>query len=68
MIATINKDDLVALGFSEGNSKRIIRQGKKLLGTRGFNVYQNKRIGTIPATIANELLGFDISVGIENDR
>ncbi|KEQ38473.1 hypothetical protein SK629_0206 [Streptococcus mitis] len=68
MIATINKNDLVALGFSEGTSKRIIRQGKKLLVTRGFNVYQNKRIGTIPATIANELLGFDISVGIENDR
>ena len=64
MIATINKNDLVALGFSEGTSKRIIRQGKKLLVTRGFNVYQNKRIGTIPATIANELLGFDISVGI----
>lgn len=68
MIATINKNDLVALGFSEGTSKRIIRQGKNLLVTRGFNVYQNKRIGTIPATIANELLGFDISVGIENDR
>ena len=68
MIATINKNDLVALGFSEGTSKRIIRQGKKLLVTRGFNVYQNKRIGTIPATIANELLGFDISVGIENNR
>lgn len=68
MIATINKNDLVALGFSEGTSKRIIRQGKKLLVTRGFNVYQNKRIGTIPTTIANELLGFDISVGIENDR
>lgn len=68
MIATINKNDLVALEFSEGTSKRIIRQGKKLLVTRGFNVYQNKRIGTIPATIANELLGFDISVGIENDR
>lgn len=68
MIATINKNDLVALGFSEGTSKRIIRQGKKLLVTRGFNVYQNKRIGTIPATIANELLGFDISTGIEDDR
>ena len=68
MIATINKNDLVALEFSEGTSKRIIRQGKKLLVTRGFNVYQNKRIGTIPATLANELLGFDISVGIENDR
>ena len=54
MIATINKNDLVALGFSEGTSKRIIRQGKELLIARGFGVYQNKRIGTIPATIATQ--------------
>lgn len=65
MIATVTKNDLVALdlvalGFSEGTSKRIIRQGKELLIARGFNVYQNKRIGTIPATVATELLGFDV--------
>ncbi|WP_256866542.1 DUF3173 family protein, partial [Streptococcus suis] len=36
MIATVNKKDLVALGFSEGTSKRIIRQGKELLIARGF--------------------------------
>lgn len=60
MIATVTKNDLVALGFSEGTSKRIIRQEKELLITRGFTVYQNKRIGTIPATIVSELLGFDV--------
>ena len=60
MIATVTKNDLVALGFSEGTSKRIIRQGKELLITRDFTVYQNKRIGTIPATIVSELLGFDV--------
>ena len=59
-IATVTKNDLIALGFSEGTSKRIIRQGKEILITRGFTVYQNKRIGTIPATIATELLGFDV--------
>lgn len=60
MIATVNKNDLVSLGFTEGTSKRIIKQGKELLIARGFKLYQNKRIGTIPATIATELLGFDI--------
>ena len=25
-----------------------------------FRVYQNKRIGTIPATVATEILGFDV--------
>ncbi|MCC9876683.1 DUF3173 family protein, partial [Streptococcus agalactiae] len=56
MIATVTKDDLVALGFSEGTSRSIIRKGKHLLVQRGFYVYDNKRIGTIPATIAEELL------------
>ena len=60
MIAKINKNDLIALGFSEGTSKRIIRQGKELLVSRGFEVYKNKRIGTIPTTIATELLGFNV--------
>lgn len=60
MIATINKNDLIALGFSKGTSKRIIRQGKELLVSRGFEVYKNKRIGTIPITIATELLGFNV--------
>ena len=31
MIATINKNDLVAFDFADGTSKRIIRQGKELL-------------------------------------
>ena len=31
MIATIKKNDLVAFDFSDGTSKRIIRQGKELL-------------------------------------
>ena len=54
MIITINKDDLILLGFTEGTSKQIIRKGKKLLVERGFVVYKNKRIGTIPATIVSE--------------
>lgn len=34
MIATVTKDDLVALGFSEGTSRSIIRKGNTSL----FNV------------------------------
>lgn len=60
MIATVNKNDLVALGFSEGTSKRIIRQERASIA-RGFRVYQNKRVSTIPATVATKLLGFDVS-------
>ena len=27
---------------------------------RGFNIYDNKRIGTIPASVAEELLGIEL--------
>lgn len=56
MITTVTKDDLVALGFSEGTSRQIIRKGKLVLIEQGFPIYNNKRIGTIPATIVEELL------------
>ena len=56
MIKTVTKDNLVKLGFSQGTAKRIIREGKELLVSRGFQVYNNKRIGTIPVSVAEELL------------
>lgn len=31
-----------------------------LLVNRGFNIYDNKRIGTIPASVAEELLGIEL--------
>lgn len=43
MITTVNKNDLIALGFSEGTSRNIIRKGKLLLVKRGFEVYKNKK-------------------------
>lgn len=57
MIATINKDDLIALGFSKGTSIRIIKEGKQIMVNRGFTIYQNKRIGNIPTTLVEEMLG-----------
>lgn len=56
MIKTVTKDDLIELGFSPGTARKIIHTGKVLLVNRGFAIYNNKRIGTIPATIVEELL------------
>ena len=49
MIKTVTKDDLIELGFAPGTARKIIHTGKVLLVNRGFNIYDNKRIGTIPA-------------------
>ncbi|WP_449449209.1 DUF3173 family protein [Streptococcus suis] len=65
MIATVTKDDLVKLGFSKGTSIRIIREGKQIMVNRGFSVYSNKRIGNIPATLAEEMLGIPITEHIQ---
>lgn len=60
MIKTVTKDDLVELGFAPGTARKIIHIGKLLLVNRGFNIYDNKRIGTIPASVAEELLGIEL--------
>lgn len=60
MIKTVTKYDLIELGFSPGTARKIIHTGKVLLVNRGFAIYNNKRIGTIPATIAEELLGIEL--------
>ena len=48
------------LGFAPGTARKIIHTGKLLLVNRGFNIYDNKRIGTIPASVAEELLGIEL--------
>ena len=39
--------------------RKIIHTGKLLLVNRGFNIYDNKRISLIPASVAEELLGLN---------
>lgn len=60
VIKTITYIDLMNQGYSKGTAQRIIREGKKLLISRGFYIYQNKRIGQIPKTVAEELIGFSL--------
>lgn len=60
MIKTVTKDDLIELGFAPGTARKIIHTDKLLLVNRGFNIYDNKRIGTIPASVAEELLGIEL--------
>lgn len=60
MIKTVTKDDLIELGFAPGTARKIIHTGKLLLVNRVFIIYDNKRIGTIPASVAEELLGIEL--------
>lgn len=59
-IQTVTYIDIANQGYPEGTARRVIREGKKILVERGFKLYKNKRIGRIPKTIAEEILGFKI--------
>ncbi len=48
------KDDL---GFKEHTAKTIIHQAKTLMVSKGFGLYNNKRIGTVPIWAVESIIG-----------
>ena len=55
--SVVNKNDLVALGFKVGTATSIIRQAKYLMINKGFTFYENKRLGSVPRSAVEEILG-----------
>lgn len=56
----INKADLIELGFPINTARKIIKDGKEILVKKGFTLYSNKRVCSIPANIASDIIGFDV--------
>jgi len=64
MMVTVTKQELIALGFGPIQSADIIRQAKYLMRSIGFSYYASKRLGRVPVTAVEEILGFPLkSVG-----
>lgn len=62
MISIVNKDDVMRLtGFSDSQSKKLIREAKARLVSEGFSWYKNKRIGRVPIKTIEDILGFELS-------
>ncbi|BDM76552.1 DUF3173 domain-containing protein [Lactococcus garvieae] len=53
----IQYKDLVDLGYTIGTSRSLIRQAKQVMINKGFTFYDNKRLGTVPLEIVEEILG-----------
>lgn len=61
MISIVNKDDVMRLtGFSDSQSKKLIREAKARLVSEGFSWYKNKRIGRVPIKTIEDILGFEL--------
>lgn len=57
----IQYKDLVKLGFTVGTSRSLIKQAKQVMVNRGFDFYDNKRLGTVPLEVVEEILGTKIA-------
>ena len=57
---TINKDDLVKIGYKEYTAISIIRQAKQNMVKKGYSFYNNKRLGRVPITAVETILGFSL--------
>ncbi|MBE9893975.1 DUF3173 family protein [Enterococcus casseliflavus] len=56
-LQTINKDDLIALGYPKATSQNIIREAKVQLVNEGLTIYLNKRLGVVPKEKVEAIIG-----------
>lgn len=58
---TIDANELVdELGFKMHQARDIIRLAKVTMVSRGYSMYNNKRLGVVPRTVVEELTGISL--------
>ncbi|WP_099224584.1 DUF3173 family protein [Listeria costaricensis] len=60
MNKTITKEDLMALGYGPTVARKLIRQAKINLVNEGYNYYDNPRLGRVPLTSIEKILGLKL--------
>ena len=59
---TISKNELMKLGYKQHTSVSIIRQAKQIMVKQGYAFYNNKRLGRVPKSVVENILGISIQV------
>lgn len=59
---TISKKELMKLGYKEHTAISIIRQAKQIMVKQGYAFYNNKRLGRVPKSVVENILGISIQV------
>lgn len=57
---TISKTELMKLGYKEHTAISIIRQAKQIMVKQGYAFYNNKRLGRVPKSVVENILGISI--------
>ena len=66
MNLTITKNELMNLGFGPSQSSDIIRKAKCLMLNKGYSDYSSKKLGRVPISAVEEILGFSIQNNFKN--
>ncbi len=57
---TITKHELQKMGFGPSQSADIVRRAKLYLVNKGYGYYSSKRLGRVPLSSVEHILGFPI--------
>lgn len=60
LLQTITYEDLVNLGFPKATARKIIRQTKSNMVRLGYTIYSNRRLGRVPVSAVEDILGFKL--------
>lgn len=65
---TINKNDLVRLGYTKHTAIGIIRQAKQIMVKQGYAFYNNRRLGRVPINTVEEILGVSLLNNLDEEE
>ena len=57
---TITKYELQQMGFGPSQSADLVRRAKLYLVNKGYGYYSSKRLGRVPLSSVEHILGFPI--------
>ena len=60
MKQTMNKEDLINMGYNPYTAVSIIRQAKQIMVQKGYAFYNNRRLGHVPISAVEEILGVSL--------
>ena len=60
MKQTMNKEDLIKMGYNPYTAVSIVRQAKQIMVQKGYAFYNNRRLGHVPISAVEEILGVSL--------
>ena len=59
---TMTVNDIMARGMTKATTYSVLRPAKNFFIQRVFQLYDNKRLGTVPTEVVGEILGLELTV------